>query len=287
MKITGPIIAAIVFGVGVVGFGVYHNFAPQSSAQPAQSEARTDADTDGDGVADWEEKLLGLDPTNTDTDGDGISDGEALADARRILRGDTKTQEGISGEQLTKTDILARELIGAYIQAKQFGEYDAQLFNDIVAVSAKNQFEPMRPAYTAQDITTIAPSTSTANTYVHTVREALDPLTKIPEYELETFGRASRDNDDEAYATLFENATLYKNTAEQILKIPVPGDATETHLLLVNGLSMFARSLELLANSSTDPAQAFAAIKLFLESEEQVRAAFAGISVYQVVHEDL
>ena len=36
-------------------------------------------DTDGDGVSDWKEALLGLNPEKKDSDGDGISDGEEAA----------------------------------------------------------------------------------------------------------------------------------------------------------------------------------------------------------------
>ncbi len=35
-----------------------------------------DLDSDGDGIPDWLEKLIGTDPYNPDTDGDGLSDGE-------------------------------------------------------------------------------------------------------------------------------------------------------------------------------------------------------------------
>lgn len=35
-------------------------------------------DTDGDGLADFQEELLGTNPNNADTDGDGVSDGEEL-----------------------------------------------------------------------------------------------------------------------------------------------------------------------------------------------------------------
>lgn len=286
MKLTGPIIAAALFGVVVIGASVYQNWNPTSSTRTTQNTERTDTDTDADGVADWEENLLGLDPNNPDTDGDGVTDGVALAQARALLQGSTNDST-VSDANLTKTDILARELIGAYIQAKQFGEYDAQLFNDIVTVSAKNQFESTTPSYTASDLTRILPTKEGADAYVQSVRQALDPLTTIPEYELETFGRAVKEQNKQDFDTLLAHAALYNDTAKSLLEISVPNDAVETHLLLVNGLATFAHSLELLASSAEDPAQSFAAIKLFLESEEQVRAAFAGVSVYQVVHNEL
>ncbi len=34
------------------------------------------ADTDGDGLSDYDERTWGLDPTRRDSDGDGLDDGE-------------------------------------------------------------------------------------------------------------------------------------------------------------------------------------------------------------------
>ena len=42
-------------------------------------------DSDLDGIADWEEILLGFDPLSADTNGDGASDGEVLSLTRSIL----------------------------------------------------------------------------------------------------------------------------------------------------------------------------------------------------------
>jgi hypothetical protein len=51
-------------------------------------------DSDGDGLTDAEEMMLGSDPTNPDTDGDGISDGveaRLTASGRHLLVADTTT----------------------------------------------------------------------------------------------------------------------------------------------------------------------------------------------------
>ncbi len=288
MKINGPILAAVLFGVLLVGWGVYSTHPLGTGDVPTEA-SRTDTDTDNDGVADWEEKIVGLDPTKSDSDGDGVSDGESLARARAVLRGETTngTTTGTSDASLSKTDILARELIGAYIQAKQFGDYDPALFQEIVSVSAQNQFDVVLIKHTHQSLHIVEPTEATADAYVHEVRALLEPLTKIPEYELETYGRAVTTQNTGDYATLADNARIYTHAVDELIRVSVPRDAADTHLMLVNGLSAFAHALTLLSESTEDPAEAFSAIKLLLESEEQVRAAFAGISVYQVVHTEL
>lgn len=37
-------------------------------------------DTDNDGISDWNDLFMGLDPKNSDTDGDGLSDGEEMSE---------------------------------------------------------------------------------------------------------------------------------------------------------------------------------------------------------------
>jgi hypothetical protein len=105
-------------------------------------------------------------------------------------------------------------------------------------------------------------------------------VTTIPEYELETFGRASKQSNTDDYQTLRDNANIYTAAAQAVIAVDVPSDAVETHLALANGLVQFATSLNMLADSADDPAKAFSGIKLFLENEERVRAAFVGISIY-------
>lgn len=288
MKINGPILAAVLFGVLLIGWGLYTTRSDKTPSTVIETP-RTDTDTDADGIPDWEELILGLDPRNADSDGDGIPDNESLARARALLRGESQsTEEGSASlESLTRTDILARELIGAYIQAKQFGGYDPALFEEIVAVSAENQLAITVTTHSGESLRIVEPSAEIADIYVRDVRRSLEPLTEIPEYELETYGRAVTTQNSKDYEALARNASIYTQAVSALVAISVPRDAVETHLLLVNGLSAFAHALILLSESTEDPAEAFSAIKLLLESEEQVRAAFAGVSVYQVVHTEL
>lgn len=50
---------------------------------------KENADTDGDGLADGDEVATGADPLNADTDGDGLSDGDEIANGADPLRVDT------------------------------------------------------------------------------------------------------------------------------------------------------------------------------------------------------
>jgi len=66
---AGPFGTAAAFATGTNGATMTDPFAMVPGAQPS-----TVTDTDGDGLTDEFEKLLGTDPAKADTDGDGLSD---------------------------------------------------------------------------------------------------------------------------------------------------------------------------------------------------------------------
>ncbi|KKU39614.1 MAG: hypothetical protein UX53_C0003G0055 [Candidatus Azambacteria bacterium GW2011_GWB2_46_37] len=76
--------AILLLFLGVGGFAAKNNFfskktldSLKNSAQDGATNAKTDSD--GDGLADWEESIQKTDPNNPDTDVDGYLDGEEMA----------------------------------------------------------------------------------------------------------------------------------------------------------------------------------------------------------------
>ncbi|OGD43122.1 hypothetical protein A3J02_03675 [Candidatus Azambacteria bacterium RIFCSPLOWO2_02_FULL_46_11] len=76
--------AILLLFLGVSGFAAKNNFfskktldSLKNSAQDGAANAKTDSD--GDGLADWEESIQKTDPNNPDTDVDGYLDGEEMA----------------------------------------------------------------------------------------------------------------------------------------------------------------------------------------------------------------
>ncbi len=74
--------------------------------------ANVDGDSDGDGLLNWQEYLLGTDPNNSDTDGDGVGDGEEVDAGTDPLNGPSAgwVQVTINDGQPTtsETNVLLR-----------------------------------------------------------------------------------------------------------------------------------------------------------------------------------
>jgi len=63
-------------------------------------EENINADSDGDGLKDWKEVLLGFDPLSADSDGDGVLDGDEykiMQSMSSSLGGDVGTVSGMNG----------------------------------------------------------------------------------------------------------------------------------------------------------------------------------------------
>ncbi len=104
-------------------------------------------DTDGDGIPDWQERLLGTDPNNKETIA-GIPDSTTIA-KRRALSGDQILAE----ENLTQTDKFSREFFSTVASLSQAGQLDANAVENISASLLEQIKNPIvTKIYTSNDL---------------------------------------------------------------------------------------------------------------------------------------
>lgn len=93
--------------------------APQTASTSQENRARHSTDTDGDGLADWEERLQGTDVNDPDTDGDGISDGEEVA------AGSDPTAAGENGGYQTPDTLFESDPLQISIEQPRVPSYNS------------------------------------------------------------------------------------------------------------------------------------------------------------------
>ena len=291
---SGNIIAAAVFAVVILGFAVWKSpfiATLTQSSQPASERATSTEedftqDTDADGIADWEETLLGLDPANPDTNGDGVSDGEEVRRARSAFAEGIATTT-LGGEGVNNTDLLAREIFGAYIQSKQQGVYDPEAFDFLIAQATDQQFNYRANApYSIDDVLT-SPDVSEIyiEAYKTQFQTAILPVTTIGEYELTTYGRAIESDDDAEFAKLTDAADVYESIATELIAITVPEDAAQPHLDVVNAFSVLALVLRDMSTNPEDPLLTFVSTRNFIEAEDGIKTAYSQLDIYFTLKE--
>lgn len=284
---SGKVIAATLFGVALLAFALWKsplindpNHGIRGGDSPESLNEAYLNDDDGDGVRNWEEILLGTDPNNPDSDGDGVSDGDALAAARSMQRERGDLEEHTAST--TQTDLLAREIFGAYIQSKQQGTYNDEAFDFLTAEVVNSQFAVRYAPEFTQDDLTLSEDISKNNTehYREDFRDVIAGISAIGEYELTTYGRALETKNEAEFAKLHDAATVYEDIAQQLLATSAPQDAARPHLDLINSFSTFAKILTTMGDDPEDPILTFVATRDFIEGEDAIKAAYSQLDIY-------
>jgi len=241
-----------------------------------------DQDSDGDGVADWEESFFGTDPNNPDTDGDGIPD-NLDTDTKNILTG--LEDSFYSGYTLTApedqreptgTDILASSFMSRYLATKSAssGELGAQEIEQIVNSTITGTVVPINyTLYTLADLNIgDGANALSVEKYGEEVGEFLKTNFKLDisfDYYVPTMRVFStlleEDTADSAsveilrtYSKLYDDAISFLVNLEKI-----PPSAAPIHLSLINLFSQQKEINLLLSQYHEDPYGAVSVIPLY------------------------
>ena len=221
--------------------------------------SQLDADSDGDGLKDWEELLWKTDQNKADTDGDGTSDNEEITLGRNPLKAgpddkisdkeDLVAQEkAISdSKQNTLTAVYARKFLMEYMALKtQKGELSDLDKNNLVQ-SLVDNIEPLA----VTDEYTIANLNLSEDASKLNIKKYSDELKKIfitQTYVLvnepnafEGLLKSVKDNKEEEtqkyLITLDYSIDLHDELIKNLISISVPKNFSELHLEMINGFN--------------------------------------------------
>lgn len=227
-----------------------------------------ETDTDGDGLPDWQETLLGLDPQNADTDGDGTPDTAPLPTGFSIAT--------------TATGAVTERLITDYLYLKENNSFTPERGEQLATSLSDNlyvrtDFTP----YTNTDITTKNDtSAASVEAYRKDLQKATAPFFELQKAEFELYAEYVNSGDTSYLDQLKVRAELYKNVAAQVVAVHPPEDIASTHIETANALAYFGAVLLDLVAYKDDPIASFAVLRSYNEAEQYVHATFNVLGNY-------
>ncbi len=227
-------------------------------------------DSDGDGIADWEEALWGTDPNNKMTF-PGITDSAYIAGKKKELN---VAQTEQNDANLTETDKFAREFFAAYTAMKASGNVDPNAINNFSGALGQNIVNAtLIDHYSLKDIKTSTDNSIQAKTkYYESVKKLFDTYkTKGIGDELGIINEqltspAGTENPDK----LTPIAEAYQDFASGVVKITVPDSLSAEHLKIANSANNTGISILSMTKITGDPI-----------------VGLSGISKYQKYSDDL
>lgn len=259
-----------------------------------------DADTDGDGLKDWEEALWKTDINKADTDGDGTNDNEEIATGRDPLKAgpndkisdkeDLVAQEKAvaDSKQNTMTAIYARKFMAEYLTLKtEKGDLTEEDKQNLV-VKTMNDIKPpeVEDKYKISDLKIVQDDSK------ESIKNYADEMKKILIDDSHTFL-----NSDSAFKVLLKklkekegdysdelevinySSGLYNWLSAQLITFAVPSALANEHIKAVNGFYNTAVGLYYMTFAPSDPVKAMAGLKL---QEEQIKIAYDAVKNIQL-----
>lgn len=266
---------------------------PQLNPASILGSAALIADSDHDGLKDWEEELWRTDPLNPDTDGDGAGDAEEIKNGRNpVIAGPNDPLDSASvatkinpdaKKIVPDTERFARELFATYLSTKQEGLPLTQneIANIIDTVSASVPEESPK-LFSEKGAKTFSAETPEA---LRAYGNALGAVLKKPwpsrENELVIFERAIKDTNPETarldLANLTPIALAYGNLGKAIAEIPAPQSGLAIHLRVANTAMEIGNTISGMGVAFDDPIKTISSVARYLEAAPRLGETLSAI----------
>jgi len=237
-------------------------------------------DSDGDGMPDWEEAFLGMDPGDPN---DTLKEAFVIATATpRTDNIDANEPELNADTPTGATRVAARELFSSYMytlreQQDLSPTEQAELVQDAFEVSyASIQI----PTFDPGTLAVVPASRESVTVYLTETYAVFSELAQNAPNEYAMLTELTQGDGEHAAEGLRGAVALYAEYADRLAAVTVPEDALAMHANIIDAILKYNFTLESLAGIYTDPVQAAAGLKLLLAYEGNMREAFAAYSTY-------
>jgi hypothetical protein len=302
------LIVLVILGIGALawygyshGLSINYNSTSDqnllSIASSSISKTISQIDNDQDGLPDWEEALYGTNPRNSDTDSDGTTDGqEVLLGRNPLVKGPkdfiaskssaATTSITAAPEELTATDVFARDFFAQYMKLNQSGvKVTSDNADQIASNYLKSAPLPNVAAkkYVVNDLKITNSSATDLLNYQNAITAVFTkywPTEDTDEFGIlyETF---SKDN-PATLSKLSETIAIYKNALDNTLALSVPQTVVTEHLAVVNALSVYIETLKMIQLAYTDPISSLAGLKVFTTNNTNLTTSMANLRIYLI-----
>jgi hypothetical protein len=224
------------------------------------------ADTDGDGLSDWEESFYKTDPNNRDSDGDGVSDGDEVFVGQNPTQPLGTTPSSTNETNVGTTDRLSRDVFRIYLDAKkQYGVIDERVSEEIASTILSRDYSGDEQTYEKKDLRTVATSRTTLSEYGNALGSALSLPPTGGESEIDILERLAEESLDKYRADLNKQISRYDQMISILLSVKVPTTLIDDHLSIINGVALLKAGVEGALMLETDPIEAFVRLSRYEE----------------------
>lgn len=267
--------------LGVLGSYFYgsNNNAGGNNLVYENKTNNTGADSDGDGLKDWEEGLWGSNPNLADSDKDGTPDGEeirlkrnpALAGPNDALPGinpslneaQTKNETATSSENLT--EFVSRQFLANYLASKNFGDgtTDKEAISDLLLENLQKQVYSDK--YSKADVKFSAEGEANKKTYLNAAGGVLKKnFDKLDGNELQIMISVLKSDDMEELKNLEGFRKAYAASIAELASLKPTPDLIDLHTELLNILANSDRAVLDMQKIESDPFKALVGISEYL-----------------------
>jgi hypothetical protein len=243
---------------GLYKLSIYFKNRPKASLATQKNVLVKDIvqkDSNGNGIADWEETLWGLDPTK---DGQGNKDiiQAKKATLNQSTTASTKDITTPTSLSSTQNDALSAEFFTLIMSLQDSGDINSSSIKSISDALGKTIVpDPIADTYTAKmQIVVANPTKSQTLDYFKGFKVLLDTYTaKKMGQELTFITQGIQNKDPKALQYAVGIAQAYHDFARDLMKLKVPSTIAPVALSMANDYEKIGQSIEGMSQILQDP----------------------------------
>lgn len=207
-------------------------------------------DSNGNGIADWEEYLWGLNPNKN-----GESNKEFILSKKKALSQSGIISNSDNQETITDNELLSREFFATIVSLQQTGNLNEESIKSVSdAIGQKIEADTIPDIYTKSMLTIESDTPENRLNYLsYFIALAMKYQDMDVGRELTLISQGLGNNDPQALYAVNTIAKAYRSFGNELIKLPVPSNASNIVLNLANNYEKTAQSIENLTQILADP----------------------------------